>query len=162
MKLRKYTEEELRNAVKSSKSIRQALKRLGVADFGGNYATFHKAVVHFNLDISHFGESQGWSKGKKLGPKKKISEYLSNQVPIQSNKLRIKLLDAGIFDSKCSRCNLSIWMDNPIPLELDHINGDNQDNSISNLRMLCPNCHALTLTYRGRNKKKLSSALSSS
>ena len=50
------------------------------------------------------------------------------------------------------------YMDEPIPLELDHIDGNSDNNSRSNLRMICPICHARTPTYRGRNMKKRGSA----
>ena len=48
-------------------------------------------------------------------------------------------------------CHLASWNGRPIPLELDHVNGRRTDNRLDNLRILCPNCHAQTDTYRGRN-----------
>jgi hypothetical protein len=54
--------------------------------------------------------------------------------------------------SSCEECKLDKWLDKPIPLELDHIDGDNRNNIKQNLRLLCPNCHAFTPTYRGRGK----------
>jgi predicted HNH restriction endonuclease len=51
-------------------------------------------------------------------------------------------------------CNNTEWNGQPIPLELEHKNGNNQDNSLNNLCLLCPNCHAQTSTYRGKNKSK--------
>ena len=57
---------------------------------------------------------------------------------------------------KCEECNLEEWLNNKITLELDHIDGDNKNNEKNNLRLLCPNCHSYTPTWRGRNllKKK--------
>ena len=55
---------------------------------------------------------------------------------------------------RCERCGLGEWMGEPIPLELDHISGDTDDNRAENLRLLCPNCHAQTETYKGANKGK--------
>jgi Zn finger protein HypA/HybF involved in hydrogenase expression len=61
---------------------------------------------------------------------------------------------------KCESCGLSEWLGEPIPLELEHCDGDNKNNVKDNLLIICPNCHAKTKFYRGRNinsgKKKVS------
>jgi hypothetical protein len=68
-------------------------------------------------------------------------------------RLKIRLVKELKWEEKCSICNLSNWMNNKIPLEIDHINGVHTDNTITNLRFICPNCHAQTDTYKGKNKK---------
>ncbi len=153
MKLRKYTEPQLRKAIECSSSLRQVLIYLKVSPYGGNYDVLKKAIKYFQLDTSHF-TGQAWNKGKKLAPKQPIERYLDNVIPIQSFKLKKRLLREGILKHKCSNCDNTIWLDQPIPLELDHKNGDNKDNRLSNLRLLCPNCHTLTPTYRGKNRSK--------
>lgn len=150
MRLHKYTLEELKEAIETSSSCRQVLLKLGIKPAGGNYRTFNKAVKHFELDTSHF-TGQLWSKGKTIGPQRPIEDYLSNNAYMTSSKLRVRLIKEGIFDAICSHCNLDLWLDGPIPLELDHINGNHYDNHLENLRLLCPNCHALTPNYRGKN-----------
>lgn len=55
---------------------------------------------------------------------------------------------------RCESCGLSEWKNEKIPLELDHIDGNSDRNEKENLRLLCPNCHALTPTWRGRNHGK--------
>ena len=73
---------------------------------------------------------------------------------VQSNKLRKKLLREGLKEPKCEHCGNSVWMGQPIPLEVHHCDGNKTNNVLSNLQVLCPNCHALTSTYRGKNIKK--------
>lgn len=71
-----------------------------------------------------------------------------------SHTVRLKLIKEKIKEHKCECCNLKEWNGKPIPLELDHINGDNKDNRLENLRILCCNCHAQTDNWRGRKIKK--------
>ena len=152
MKLKKYTEKQLEDAVKESYSFAQTLKSLNIVPCGGNYVVLKKAIAHFNLNITHF-TFQLWNKGKKTGARKPLEKYLKNEAQISSNKLKKRLLAEKFFNWICSSCNLTEWLNKPIPLELDHINGNSSDNRLENLRLLCPNCHALTPTYRGKNIK---------
>lgn len=83
-----------------------------------------------------------------------LIEYLENSQDIQSNKVRLKLLKEGYKEYKCECCGLTEWKGKPIPLELHHIDGNHHNNTIENYSLLCPNCHALTDSYRGKNSKK--------
>lgn len=68
--------------------------------------------------------------------------------------LKGKLLQEGLLENRCYRCDLGPMYNNkPLTLQLDHINGDHSDNSIENLRILCPNCHSQTDNFCGKNKK---------
>ena len=148
----RHTIEELQNAAKDSLSIREMLQKLGIASQGGNYKILYKRIEANGIDISHF-TGQAHNKGKTY-TKTNTEEYLSNAVEISSFRLKKRLLKEGILERKCSCCGLTEWLGKPIPIELDHINGDNANNSLTNLRLLCPNCHALTDTYRGKNQKR--------
>jgi len=149
----KYTEEDFINAVKSSTSIRQVLKKLGLKEAGGNYTIAKTRIKNLGLETSHF-KGQAWNKGKTLGPRKSVKEFLTiDRIhPYQSYKLKNRLLQEGIKNHQCECCGIKEWNGKPAPLELDHINGVNYDNRLENLRILCPNCHAQTDTYRGKNK----------
>ena len=98
-----------------------------------------------------------WNKGKHTicNPAKSLKEILKEDSTYQSYKLAKRLITEGIKELKCEYCNLSKWQNKPIPLELHHINGIHSDNRLENLQLLCPNCHALTDSYRGKNIKNL-------
>lgn len=154
------TKEEYESAIKSAKSIAQALRNLGIKDKGGNYRLIKNAIKEYSIDISHF-TGQGWNVNLGFKPKERIEtkDLLIENSNYNSYKLKNRLLSEGYKERRCECCGLAEWNGEKIPLELHHINGDNTDNRIENLEILCPNCHALTDNYRGRNRasdKKLS------
>ena len=161
MNLHKYSVDELKSAAETSINIRGALIKLGVKPYGGNYQIFKKACETFDIDTSHF-KGKLSQKGVPTGrtPKTKIEliEILAGKHPqYGTSKLSKRLIKEGIFEHKCSCCGGTEWMGEQIPIELDHINGINNDHRLENLRLLCPNCHAQTDTYCGKNqgRKKL-------
>lgn len=83
-----------------------------------------------------------------------LEQYLKCSKDIQSNKIRNKLLIEGIKQRKCEVCQLTTWNRQDIPLEVHHKDGNRFNNNIENFQLLCPNCHALTDSYRGRNCRK--------
>ena len=90
----------------------------------------------------------------ECGKTRDIEDYTSNKVPMQSDKLKIRLINERYLETKCDICGITRWLDGEVPLQLDHINGNKDDNNLKNLRLLCPNCHALTPQYRLKNEFK--------
>ena len=156
MRRRKWTKDNLISAARSSFSYRQILKKLGLVEAGGNYEQIKKYINEFGIDISHF-RGKGWNKGLKgIGkPRVSLEKILTKGNSFQSFKLKKRLFNQNIKRQECEECG---WaqkrVDGSIPLELDHINGDRHDNRLENLRILCPNCHSLKMTHRGKNIKK--------
>jgi 5-methylcytosine-specific restriction endonuclease McrA len=83
-----------------------------------------------------------------------VSKYLVNGSYITSHKLKLKLFRDLFKEEKCEICGIKEWMGKKAPLELDHIDGNHYNNELSNLRILCPNCHSQTDTNSGKNKGK--------
>lgn len=150
---RSYSDEDIILAVKQSLSKAGVLRLLGLAAKGGNYKTVDRAIARLSLDTEHF-KGQAIHAGQKFAPKRPLSYYLAKGSLAQTDRLRRRLLSEGVFEHKCYRCGLTEWLDVKIPLELEHVDGDNENNELSNLTLLCPNCHALTPTYRGKNQKR--------
>ena len=86
-----------------------------------------------------------------------IQEYTSNDVPMQSDKLKIRLIKEGYLDEKCYSCGRDTWLEKDIALQLNHKDGDKEDNGLRNLELLCPNCHAMTEHWKVKNEFKESS-----
>lgn len=152
-----YTLTQLQNAVNNSKSFAQVMKFLGLTPSGNAYSIIKRNIHSNNIDVSHF-TGKGWTKGtkgKSKGPPKiPLNEILSGLHPqYQSYKLKLRLLEAGCFIPQCYSCFNTIWCDRPIPLQLEHKDGNRENNKLENLTLLCPNCHAMTETFAGKNKK---------
>ncbi len=156
MKVRKYTDPQLAEAVRCSHSIRQVIAKLGLIEAGGNYQSVARRIKTMNLDISHF-RGQGWRKGFDKPPKapKPLSEILKANTVYRSSLLRERLISEGYKPHKCEKCGRTSWLGKPIALELHHKNGDKSNNCLENLHLYCPNCHALTESYRGKAIKKV-------
>lgn len=155
MKKRSWDKYQLENAVKESQSFRQVIARIGLKATGGNYDQVKKYIREYSLNTSHF-TGKAWNRGRYGFGKPRISlqEILVKVSNYQSFKLKRRLFNSGIKKPECEECG---WHektpDGYLPLELDHINGDRHDNRLENLRVLCPNCHSLKPTHRGRNRK---------
>jgi hypothetical protein len=146
------TDERIEEAVKSSRSLAQVLIKLGFKPGGGRQALLKERIQELHLDTSHF-MGQGWRKGSRgtVIPARPLAEILVEGRFLSTNWLKWRLIREGVKQPRCEACARIEWNGRPIALELDHINGRRDDNRLENLCVLCPNCHAQTETYRGRN-----------
>ena len=147
----KYSIEDVAKAVADNYSIAGVLRQLGLRPVGGNYRTINRIIDRSGIDTSHF-TGKGWNVGLAFKPNKGVSDheiFVMNSRYKCSWRLREHYKKATSIHH-CEKCGLEIWQGQQIPLEIHHINGNNTDNRLENLQLLCPNCHALTNNYRGR------------
>jgi hypothetical protein len=112
-----------------------------------------------------------WNAGKNLTKehREKISKnrigkfyprILNEEAFVEGSKIarhviKKRIIRESLLIYKCSCCGLDpVWNNSPLSLQLDHINGVNNDNRIFNLRFLCPNCHSQQDTYAAKNRIK--------
>lgn len=157
MSKKKWTNEQFIDAVKNSLSYAEVMRKLNLHVGGSNYDTIKRKIKELNLDTSHM-TGKVWNQGERYKQVKKaqpLSEILvEHSTFISTHNLRLRLLREGLKEYKCECCNRTEWMGKPIALELHHINGIKDDLRIENLQILCPNCHAFTDNYRGKNINK--------
>lgn len=128
-----FTEEQIREAVNNASSIAEMCRHLGIIPAGGNYGSMKRLIARFEIDVSHF-TGQSWRKDK-------FTDSPNSKITIKKKLIR----DRG---HQCESCDNTTWLELPIALELEHIDGDNTNNVEENLLLLCPNCHAQTITWR--------------
>lgn len=154
----KIDDSQFKQIVAESYSVRQCLVKQNLKPCGGNYRTFYIRAERLKLDLSHF-TGQGHLKGKKNKhvPEISVEDAFVRNGTLQTTLLKNKILKYNLKPYVCEAENCTIegfWLGNEISLHLDHINGDNRDNRLENLRFLCPNCHSQTSTYCGKSKGK--------
>ena len=152
-KIYKLSDEQFVELLKKSSTISEVLFKLGYTTKGNSwgYSQIKRRMTDLNLDYSIF-------KGKSyLANKKsdKISEQdiLRENCKHQRTILRRYIIKNNLIPYKCAICGCTEWQGKTLSLELDHINGINNDNRLENLRFLCPNCHSQTSTYGSRNQQ---------
>lgn len=164
MKNKKWTDEQLVEAVENNESMAGVLRNLGLRSTGSNYAILKLKIKQLNLDKSHF-TGQAWCKGDRH--KDFINRFVridlkyilvKDSTYLCTHTLKKRLICDNLLQNICYICNsLPEWNGKPLSLQLDHIDGDRTNNTIENLRILCPNCHSQTPTFSGKsnNGKKL-------
>ena len=146
--------------VNKSSTIKEILLGLNISPVAGNYKTVNKRISFLKIDLSHFKERSRENRKvimKKLHKNKEIplNKILVPKSTYSRRDLKRRLIKGGILENKCSICmSLPEWQGKELVLQLDHINGIFDDNTLSNLRIVCPNCHTQTSTWgmKGRCK----------
>ena len=134
----------IEKAVASSKSMMEASSKTKM-----NFKTFFKYAKQLNLFTPN-QSGKGINKKNYITPLKEIIEGKHNHY--NTYRLGKRLIKECYKDHQCEVCLLKEWNNLPIPLELHHIDGNSNNHLLSNLQLLCPNCHAQTNTYRGKKK----------
>lgn len=137
----KYSLEELKQIVKQCFSYRQFAKELGYSPESSD--SVKQVVERYGLDISHF-KGQGWNKDR-------IDYSIFENGKASKSEVLLRALTI-LRGWKCEKCQGEEWQGERIPLCIHHIDGNHINNEIDNLQVLCPNCHAQTDNYCGKNK----------
>jgi AcrR family transcriptional regulator len=136
---RRYDWAEIQRAYDGGLSVREC-----AAKFGFNRASWYEAVQRGDV----VPRPRGLSMDELLCVGRKRGRY----------NLKNRLIDAGLKENRCEECGLREWRGRPLSMALHHVNGDGTDNRLVNLLLLCPNCHAQTPNYGGRNWQRRSVA----
>lgn len=142
------SEAKLREVVEASRSIGECLDRLGIVRGGKTYDYFRAICLSRGVELIFPDRYLSQRKIPDSEVFVRDSQYVNNRI-----NLKKRLFVAGILENQCLSCGIGpIWNGLPLVLQLDHINGMNNDHRIENLRILCPNCHTQTETYAGRKR----------
>ncbi len=148
--------DDLKNTVATSNTLSDILKFFGLCTSSANYVALKTRLKKENIDFSHIRLGNGSNKNRPMpwltNGAKSLSDILVEGSTYDRRQLKQRLLKEGLLDNKCYECDLPPeWNGKILSLQIDHINGISNDNRIENLRILCPNCHAQTDNYAGKN-----------
>lgn len=151
----KLSDEQFVELLKKSSNISEVLFKLGYTVKGNSwgYSQIKRRIADLNLDYSIFKGKQ-CATVTKVTKSIKAEDILKENCKHQRSVLRNYIIKNNLVPYKCAICGCVAWQGKTLSLELDHINGLNNDNRLENLRFLCPNCHSQTSTYGSRNQQR--------
>lgn len=154
-KIYEITDEQFVELIKSSTNISEVLFKLGYTVKGNSwgFSNVRRRMDDLNIPMSTF---KGKSAMLQSSREKDLTAEMLFKENCKHNRncLRRFIIKNGLLPYKCAICGAKEWNGKTLSLELDHINGINNDNRLENLRFLCPNCHSQTTTYGSRNQQR--------
>lgn len=154
-KIYELSDKDFINLIKTSHNISEILFKLKLSVTGNTwgYNQVKERMKKLNLSGADFLGKEALSNYQKECQSVKEEEILSKNCKHSRCVLRRYVIAHNLLPYKCAICGIDSWRGNQISLEIDHINGINNDNRLKNLRFLCPNCHSQTITYGSKNIK---------
>ncbi|MEU6541767.1 HNH endonuclease signature motif containing protein [Streptomyces sp. NPDC046859] len=155
----KWTRDILQEAVTASTNMSEVLRHLGLDVVGGHHTHISRRIRSYGIDTSHFAPAVRTERQRDNRRRRTAEEILTvlasgrtGRVP--SARLKRAMREKGVPE-RCALCGVEgVWLGEPLPLEVDHIDGEWRNNRFENLRLLCPNCHSTTDRYRGRGTRR--------
>ena len=144
-----YSQQELSNIVAHSFSFQELTKKLGYTSNSGSLLTTIKNKLKvYNISTEHFQQKQRIQRNAE-------NIFIKDSTACQKT-LRKWYKEGNYTNYKCSICGQPpVWQGKELTLILDHINGENHDDRLQNLRWVCPNCNQQLDTTNGKNRKNL-------
>lgn len=149
-KVYQVSDEEFKKIIQDNYTYSDCLIALSLTPRGGSSTDIlKKRIAELECSTKHFCTNFSKKKVSKIIPLEELMVENSSITSMANFKKRI--LKEGLLKYECAICGLTEWQGKEIVLQLDHINGNNTDNRLENLRLLCPNCHSQTDTFAGKN-----------
>ena len=150
-----WSKERLLDTVKSSNCWMAWLRALGIPTRGCNYRTLKSKAALYNIDTSHFSSIYA----RTHNGQRTIKNRTNEQIFIENGRIKIESVKSAYIDRilnkipKCECCGIETWNEKTIVFQLHHKDGNNKNNKIENLILLCPNCHSQTDNFSNRKRK---------
>lgn len=150
LKLNQFSDEEFRQVVKESKTYKEIADKIGYTSLAGDaYENIKKRIQDLKINTSHISRN-----GIKNQKRDETNIFIKNSTASQTT-LRRWYSKGNYSPYVCSICGLEPeWQGKPLTLILDHINGENHDDRLENLRWVCPNCNQQLPTTGYKTKEE--------
>ena len=134
----KYTKSRIAAAVETSKTFVEVCAKLSIPKHGGSFQRLKEKIIEYNIPVSHITTKSAIAKLQEWNKTHKGVRTVKQGV--RESRKKLVTLMTGVTE-KCFVCGLTVWINKPIKLHIDHIDGNHKNNIKSNLQYLCPNCH---------------------